>query len=197
MNLDGVRLRRSPTQTRSRDKVERALAAAERVLDRDGVDALTITAVAAEAGLSVGTLHQYLPDREAITAALADLYHARLEAALDEVLAADRAGLLTDAVATTVQAMCEVFRATSGVRALRTGRRDEASAEHRHRMTTKVGGLLASDGRAAPEVVARTVFVAVDALLRDAFATDPRGDAELIEQTVGLVRAYLAGTRRD
>ncbi|WP_159805470.1 TetR family transcriptional regulator [Cellulomonas citrea] len=196
MNLDGVRLRRSPTQTRSRDKVERALAAAERVLDRDGADALTITAVAAEADLPVGTLHQYLPDREAITAALADLYHARLETALDEVLAADRAGSLDDPVATTVNAMCEVFRATSGVRALRGGQRDEASAEHRQRMTTKVGELLGADGRAAPEAVARTVFVAVDALLRDAFAVHADGDAELIEQTVVLVRGYVVGARR-
>lgn len=196
MNLDGVRLRRSPTQTRSRDKVERALAAAERVLDRDGADALTITAVAAEADLPVGTLHQYLPDREAITAALADFYHARLEAALDEVLAADRAGSLDDPVATTVQAMCEVFRATSGVRSLRAGQRDEASAEHRQRMTAKVGELLGADGRRAPEAVARTVFVAVDALLRDAFAVQADGDAELIEQTVVLVRGYLVWARR-
>jgi hypothetical protein len=62
-------------------------------------------------------------------------------------------------------------------------------------VTAKVGELLGADGHAAPEVVARTVFVAVDALLRDAFAADPRGDEELVEQTTGLVRGYLAGTQ--
>jgi AcrR family transcriptional regulator len=194
-DLAGVRLRRTPVQARSRDKVSRAIAAAERLLDRDGPEGLTITAVAAEAGISVGALHQYLPDREAIVAALADRYHRRLEAAMERVVAA--AGRPDDdPVGTAVRALAGVFAATSGVRSMRSGHpHDDESRAHRDRMVDGVRrglvaqGLLDDDERAA--VRAHVLFVAIDAGLREAFAADPGGDPSLVAATADLARAYL------
>ena len=48
--------------------------AAERVLAADGVDALTTNRVAEVAGVSIGTLYQYFPNKHAIVAALFDRY---------------------------------------------------------------------------------------------------------------------------
>jgi AcrR family transcriptional regulator len=45
-----VPLRRSPTQDRSRDKVARALAAADAIVREQGVTGITLTQVAARAG---------------------------------------------------------------------------------------------------------------------------------------------------
>ena len=67
-------LRRQPNQARSRDKVARALAAADDLLDEAGPDALTLNRVAERAGLTAGALHQYLPDRDAIVEVLAARY---------------------------------------------------------------------------------------------------------------------------
>ena len=65
------RLRKVPQQTRSRDKVARVLAAADRLLASHGAEALTTTRVAAAAGVSVGTLYQYFANKEAILVAMA------------------------------------------------------------------------------------------------------------------------------
>jgi AcrR family transcriptional regulator len=63
--------RRRPQQQRSLYKVELILEAAIRLLDEGGMASLNTNAVAATAGISVGTLYQYFPDKEAILDALA------------------------------------------------------------------------------------------------------------------------------
>jgi len=62
--------RRSPTQARARATIDDVLAAAARIMERDGYDALTTNRVARIAGVSVGTLYQYFESKEAIVAAL-------------------------------------------------------------------------------------------------------------------------------
>ncbi len=42
------------------------------LLERDGIDGLTTNAVAASAGVSIGTLYQFFPNKEAILDTLAD-----------------------------------------------------------------------------------------------------------------------------
>lgn len=48
------------------------LQAAAQVLEARGEDALTTKTVAERAGVSIGTLYQYFPNRDAILVALAD-----------------------------------------------------------------------------------------------------------------------------
>src|SRR5579872_5825813 len=63
---------RSPRQQRAQHKVELILEAAIRLLDKGGLAALTTNAVAETAGVSIGTLYQYFPNKEAILETLAD-----------------------------------------------------------------------------------------------------------------------------
>ena len=63
---------RAPRQGRARHKVELILEAAIRLLDKGGLPLLTTNAVAELAGVSIGTLYQYFPNKEAILAALTE-----------------------------------------------------------------------------------------------------------------------------
>ena len=64
--------RREPKQRRSRQTVEAVLEAVQRVLKRHGVDAITTNRIAEAAGVSIGSLYQYFPDKQAIFVALHD-----------------------------------------------------------------------------------------------------------------------------
>jgi AcrR family transcriptional regulator len=61
----GATPRKRPVQGRSQETVAAILEATVRVLDEDG-DELTTTRVAEVAGVGVGTLYQYFPNREAL-----------------------------------------------------------------------------------------------------------------------------------
>src|SRR3569833_4143444 len=115
-------LRRVPRQARAREKLARVLEATDRLLAEEGVEALTTTRVAAAAGVSVGALYQYLPDRDAITEALAEGYLARLEDLMTSF--ADQAAKETwdDPVGLLVDAFAALYRAEPGFRALWLGR---------------------------------------------------------------------------
>ena len=101
--LEVPRLRRVPRQARSRERLARMLDAAEELLVTEGAQALTTTRVAAAAGVSVGSLYQYLPDKEAIVEALANRYLAEFEDLMEELAELapfeDPVGHLVDAFA--------------------------------------------------------------------------------------------------
>jgi AcrR family transcriptional regulator len=63
--------RRSPRQARSRATWDAIVEAAAQILERDGAVAFTTNAVAERAGVSIGTLYQYFPDKQAILTAAA------------------------------------------------------------------------------------------------------------------------------
>jgi AcrR family transcriptional regulator len=63
--------RRRPRQSRSRATWEAIVEAAVQILERRGPDALTTNHIAERAGVSVGSVYQYFPDKHAILAAAA------------------------------------------------------------------------------------------------------------------------------
>jgi AcrR family transcriptional regulator len=62
--------RKTPRQQRSTETVNVILEAAARVLERHGLAGFTTNAVAERAGVSIGSLYQYFPSKEALTATL-------------------------------------------------------------------------------------------------------------------------------
>jgi AcrR family transcriptional regulator len=62
--------RKSPSQERSRLTVERILEAAARIFHEQGYAGATTNDIADEAGLSIGSLYQYFPNKDALLAAL-------------------------------------------------------------------------------------------------------------------------------
>jgi len=76
-----TRPRRRPRQARSRLTVEAILDAAARVFERHGYAAGTTNRIAERAGISIGSLYQYYPNKDAILVALVERH-------LDEGVAA-------------------------------------------------------------------------------------------------------------
>lgn len=76
--------RKQPRQRRSAVTVAAILEAAARILETTGYDGYTTNAVAARAGVSVGSLYQYFPNRDAITRALIEQ---ESDALLSDILA--------------------------------------------------------------------------------------------------------------
>ncbi|NVB36969.1 TetR/AcrR family transcriptional regulator [Pseudenhygromyxa sp. WMMC2535] len=66
--------------------MEAILVATAQILEREGPEAATTNAIAALAGVSIGTLYQYFEDREAIIEALAERHIEQLRALLSEAL---------------------------------------------------------------------------------------------------------------
>ncbi len=79
-------IRKLPAQARSKQTVADILRAAIRVLERDGPLRFTTIRVAEAAGISVGSLYQYFPNKQAIALALqVDEWH-QTGAVLDAIL---------------------------------------------------------------------------------------------------------------
>lgn len=64
--------KRKPIQKRARHKVELILEATLQLLEKGGLEQLTTNAVAETAGVSIGALYQYFPNKVSILDALAD-----------------------------------------------------------------------------------------------------------------------------
>lgn len=63
-------MRKSPKQKRSREMVARLLDATAATIAERGLDNATTNHIAEQAGVSIGSLYQYFPDKEALVEAL-------------------------------------------------------------------------------------------------------------------------------
>lgn len=85
--------RKTPRQSRSIATVEAVLEAAARILEERGPDGFNTNAIAERAGVGIGSVYQYFPNKHALVAALVRrstaALHARVEAAGPQALAGD------------------------------------------------------------------------------------------------------------
>ena len=83
-----LQTRRIPTQERSRARLARILGCAEAIIAAGGSDRMRMAELAESAGISIGSLYQYFPDKPAIIHALAARYNAESRRCIVEALAA-------------------------------------------------------------------------------------------------------------
>ncbi|WP_330180301.1 TetR family transcriptional regulator [Nocardia sp. NBC_01503] len=201
IQLPDALLRRVPRQTRSRERLARVLEVADRLLGTEGVEALTMIRVAAAARISVGSLYQYLPDRDAIIEALAGSYLAMIESRTAALLELARAERWPDPTDVLIDAFAHVYRGEPGFRALWFGRHlteaaRAADREHKRRMAVTLREIMIAQGIAAPgpdlDIACRTAHLMGDAVMQEAFRTDPEGDPGLLREAKIALRAYAA-----
>jgi len=199
--------RKQPRQDRSKATVDTILAATARVIVRRGFDAMTTNAVAEAAGVSIGSLYQYFPNKEALVAALIERHVEEMSNAVTSKLA--RVGQLP--VAEAVRAMIELTIRAHSVepelhrvlseqvpRVGRMAKLREVDA-FLHRM---VAGVLAArrDELAIqdPDLSAFILVSTIEAIAHRAvlFAPQRLRDPRLVDEACNLVCRYL-GVARD
>jgi AcrR family transcriptional regulator len=107
--------RKAPRQARSQATVKAILDAAARVLVERGYAATTTNLVAERAGVSVGSLYQYFPNKDALIAALHDRHAREMNSVIDRAL--ERSGELgfDEAVELILSGLVEAHRVEAGL----------------------------------------------------------------------------------
>ncbi len=106
-----TQLKKQAKQDRSRATVDAILEAASRILVTAGYDKTSTTRIARRAGVSVGSLYQYFPGKEAIVAELID----RHVHATSQLLAAELAAVATLAPALAIRRVATTLFAAYAV----------------------------------------------------------------------------------
>ena len=197
--------RRKPKQARAQDTVEVIFEATARILRRKGRAALNTNYIAESAGISVGTLYQYFPDKESILVAIArrelEADHAAVVKAISEPGDAK-----TDRVRLAIRALIAQFRRSREVRriAIETlmseGYGDELAASVQkaaQMISANEDRFLPGRADAVSPVSLFVITRAISGVLRSATQEQsPLLDSQAFEdELVHLVRAYFTPPR--
>ncbi|MFW5415565.1 TetR family transcriptional regulator [Nocardiopsis sp. CNT-189] len=176
------------------------LDACAELLDEAGYGELSTTRIAERAGVAIGSVYQFFPDKRAITQALGlrylDMFSSRVGARIEE----GGFGHWSEAVDVVIDEYLDMHRTVPGFRSLHFGdvvdvNLLDSGADNNGVIATRLRELLtALAGASEGDRLDRAVTVAVeaaDAVLKLAFRRDPDGDPALIEETKLMLRAYL------
>jgi AcrR family transcriptional regulator len=189
-----------PQQQRSREKFARVIQAAATLLETTSYDDLGTKLIAAEAGVSIGVLYRYFPDKEAIVASLVRNW-LRLDVEIAEGIAAGpHPATSRQLIERLVTAYADRFRREPGYRRVwyhgpRIPALDDFGKDTDRRIAAHVhGALVASYGLPDTPRSRRRTLLAVDVgahLLNQAFRELPDGDPEILADTVVMMDRFL------
>ena len=100
-------MRKAPQQTRSQETVEAIVSAAARVLAKTGWAGFTTNKVAAIAGVSIGSLYQYFPNKAALVLAIKRRHFADLQSVVEAACGSGEFATFHDRVERLVSGMIE------------------------------------------------------------------------------------------
>lgn len=198
--------RRSPVQERSQETVQRILEASSRLLTEIPLEQMTTIRIAEAAGLSVGALYRFFPDKQAIIDAIAvrriEEFAASMEGGLD-ISTFDGPTLL----GTVLDRYIEFLDAHPDFRTIAFGQLISASTHHRHAQPNAPGarivkrfmaGSLGFLDSEALDVRLRIVIEAGERLIAYAYEqpTRPQRD-EVIEELKRMLAGYLFPTHSE
>ena len=196
--------RKRPRQIRSAETVERILAAAARIFDERGYRATTTNHVATEAGVSIGSLYQYFPNKDAVLVALAEQHLGDAAERFGGHLARLREEQpdLGDTVRSLVE-LTVALNDTSRLHAIlfsdcpRTPALTERLDQFTEVLVAEVSWHLSRTGSGGrdPRLRARLVVAAVDAAVHEVVIAEPQGPGRAAA-TAEMVDLVVSGLRR-
>lgn len=197
--------RKQASQARSRATVDTLVQATARILVRDGFDKASTNRIAEEAGVSIGSLYQYFPSKEALVAAVIDRHKRKLMQVARAALTQAAALPLERAVRKLVATAFKTHRVEPRLHRVlaeqipRTGKLQDVAAFDRENYTMFRAYLENHGDEIRPvdlEVAAFVCVTSIEALTHMAVLYRPEilaGDAleSLIEEGTRLVVRYL------
>jgi AcrR family transcriptional regulator len=194
--------RKKPSQERSKATVDAILAATARVLVRDGYDRASTNRVALAAGVSVGSLYQYFPSKEALVAGLIERHSAEMIAVLEAQFEAFADAPLEVGAREIVGAMLAAHAVDPSLHRVlieqvpRIGRLERVSDFERRTAELLRAALERRREELRPKNLDLAVFVvvhAVEAITHAAVLTRPETlrDTALRDEIAALVLRYL------
>ena len=193
--------RRKPRQARSKEKVDRVLQASRRILEEEGTTAFNTNRIAQEAGIGVGSLYEYFPNKSAIALRLMeDIEEQETEIILkrfSELSSASLEAAIVSIVGTTFQLYrrhSNLYRALRGITGA-TRREGIRPLEQtvlqaiRERLEQHKDEIQRPD----LELAALSIFYTVESLTFSSTTHQPQlwTDEQWIDEIVAVVQGYL------
>ena len=192
--------RREPRQDRALQKVDLIFEAANRLLETVEIADLTTNAIAAKAGISIGTLYQYFDDKNAILDALTNRELKGLSARMLEAMNQATVRSPEERVRSLIGA---VFATFGGRRRVHRLILENALLQRRNtKLSPVIGAIsreLSREGRAGPRLSSTDAFVlthAIGGILRGIVASAyPASQRQPLEQgVIRLVMGFISNS---
>jgi AcrR family transcriptional regulator len=193
-------LRRVPVQGRSVARVQRMLDACASLVDEVGYEGLTTTLLAERAGVAIGSVYQFFPDKRAIVQALTlrnvETYLERMAVRIPGGEMAD----WWDGVDAGIDEYIALHRTVPGFRTLHFGdvvdvHLIDSERDNNEVIADHLADLLIRYHEVTDRPRLRFALViaveAADALIKLAFRRHPDGDDAVLAEAKALVREYL------
>jgi AcrR family transcriptional regulator len=195
--------RRTPRQSRAVDTVEAIFEATARILQSEGRTGLNTNRVAELAGISIGTLYSYFPNKDAIVLAMARRETEAVRAAVEKALLEDLERTAESPVRLAVRALIKGYGRRNKARRIlmetliASGHSDEIA-----RPVQAIADLIAQRGaqllpkgaRAVSPIALFVLTRAVDSVVRAATYEDAKfiASPEFEDELTHLVLGHLA-----
>jgi AcrR family transcriptional regulator len=200
VELETRLMRRAPMQRRSTERVDRMLDVCAMLLDQVGYEALTTKAIAEKAGISIGSVYQYFPDKKSMVRALAVRYLDEFLQRLDQAFVVTPLRDWRQLVDAMLRVYADMLEDSPGFRAIRIGpahdpyimRPSEDNPIIIAGATRELfrGQVDLSAGSRAETILVIALTMG-DALLQLAYRRDPAGDPEILAELSTAVTRYL------
>lgn len=195
-----VPLRKQPVQQRSAKRVEQMLEACAALIDELGYDGVTTTLIAERAGVAVGSLYQFFPDKRAVVQALTKRNLDYFTAEIDRRLDWDHLEHWWHGVDTIIDIYVEMYREIPGFARVRFGdvidlRFIDDERDNNTVIADQIARLVAQKVNVPVDSLYRTITIANDigdTILALAFRRKLFGEQDMIDEAKRVVRAYLA-----
>jgi AcrR family transcriptional regulator len=193
-------LRRVPVQGRSVARVQRMLDACAAIVDEEGYEGMSTTLLAERAGVAIGSVYQFFPDKRAVVQALTQRnLEAYLRRLADRFAATELSGWW-EGVDSAIDEYIHMHRTVPGFRTLHFGdvvdvHLLDSELDNNAVIAAQLAGVLVAQFRMPDTDRLRFALAiaveAADALIRLAFRRDPEGDDTVLAEAKTLIRGYL------
>ncbi|MCP3138759.1 TetR/AcrR family transcriptional regulator [Pyxidicoccus xibeiensis] len=181
--------------------VDTILEAAARVFDRHGYEGATTNRIAETAGVSVGSVYQYFPNKDALLTALHERHFVQIQAIVDEALAATHGVTLREAIRGIVKAVLRAHRVEPRLQRVlhvefpyfeRPASASESARRLFERARTLLGEHRAQLGRDDLDLATHMVLRMVESLVHSAVLEPSTANEEALEEAISTaVEGYL------